>query len=157
MSQGLDDGLKVLRVVIFAMVGMLGVFLGIATPVRPGVADGTSAQFRNMLFLGLGVLVVACASSYLQMERALLARFRGGRIEWGPLGEPPEGFTAAYRQLCIVRAGLAEGPALFSIIVYMLTGSFLALIVAGVAVAVLLGRLPSRSEMQRIVLRLNGL
>ena len=55
--------------------------------------------------------------------------------------------TNAYRAAVILRYALLEGPALFSVIVCLLTGQIIVLVITAIMVAVMLYSLPSKERL----------
>lgn len=144
---------KVSRFVVMAMaVGVVGLALAVElgfTPPAKGVAPD------NVLFVGLAALLLGGLVGSILLPQSLLGNaVRGLSGKQRP--EIEAGVARAYQIACVLRAALLESPALFGVMVVMMTGNALAYIAPGVALLVMLVTLPSRSAINLLIERAMG-
>ena len=125
-------------------------FVAIALP-----ALGYDALCTYALLGILGALGLAGLGSYALLRKVVVSRLRA---TIGP--EKPEiplmELLQAFHVLLIIAASIAEGFALFSLVVYFVTGHFAGLVGAAVGALVLIGLYPSESRFRRFEAAVGG-
>jgi len=153
MKEGADGVIRTLRFIYASMVVGNLVFLGVAAMLKGQLAQPGVEQQTPILLGALGVLGVGCVAGYSVVERMALARLAHvqlGSVESELLGSE---VLAAYRQVALVGAALIDWPVLLAVVIYLLTGSGIALGAALLAVGLLVSRIPSRERLERFAAR----
>jgi hypothetical protein len=151
MAQSVDEAFRVLRIMIGGLIAGLLAFAAVAAAVAGSVARPRDPELSLMMVGILGVFALGSAVGYAMQYRQLLRCLRAHATELSLLGRPPETIVEPYRRFVIVGGGLIEGPAFFSIAVYLLTNYVAALAVAGFAVVLLFIHMPSQGALQRLL------
>lgn len=134
----------VIGVVVFALV----VQLGLTPPMHKSAPD-------NVLFIALAALLLGGLIGSILLPQSLL----GTAVRALSGKERPEieaRIAKAYQMACVLRAALLEGPALFGVVIVMMTGNALAYIATGVALLVMIVTLPSRGAIDLLIDRAMG-
>lgn len=149
----LDRVIRTLRVAHFGLIAGILFFVGITVVLRDGVPNSAWTERAPLLLALLAAFALGCVVAHTIVERATLARVSRARMQVlnGEAGSEAE--VEAYRQLAIIGAGLIDGPAFLAGLIYLLTGDTTSLIAAGVGVALLVSRMPSRARFKRFVER----
>ncbi len=107
----------------------------VAGPVMP--AEGL--QYNLTLVWAVAIVALLC------ILRAVLI-YRKGIVAIKDLVSPLNDKLNQYRAILIQYMALCEGPALFSIIVFFLTGEYIVLGITGIMLAAMLIRLPQKRK-----------
>lgn len=133
-----------LRVIVVAMIFGVVAFLGITF-----VVDLSSGSESNdFLVTACVVVAAAVAGARSLVSRAIVKRL-SSRAPYETGETPPPELLGGFRQWTIVRAAMAEFTGLFAGVAVLLTGSTVALTVAGLAVVVLASDFPSAGRLER--------
>lgn len=150
-----DQLLMPLRLIIAAMA-----FGIIAFGVLAGVLGGSTADagLANLLLLILAMFIVAAPPAFFFVRSTLLRQARDWWANEDTQSAPPlTEFVQRYTVIVIIGGALAEAPALFGVLIYLLAGTPLAL-VAPVLALLAFGRLfPMRSRFNDFVAGVTGL
>jgi hypothetical protein len=144
-----EAGLRPLRLVVAGMLAGLATFAAVAFLTAGGLSPGAAPQAAWTLLAALGVLCASTAAGYLLMRRNLVRSLLPRTAELRQAADPAPALLEPFRRLTVVGAALAEGPALFALVVYMTTARPAALGVAGLAAALVAAQFPSRARLQR--------
>jgi len=151
VDQTTDQGIRQLRVVHVSVCAGILVFLGVATVLKGTLVQAELSERISVLLGGLALVAAACAAAYLAVDRVAVARVARACQESPKASDGVA--IAAYRQLAIVSAALIEGPCFLACMVYLLTGSGMAVGAVALGLALLLSRMPSQEGLQRFVER----
>ncbi len=151
MDESVDGAIRVLRLVTGSMAAGVLVFMGVALFTKDALAIETRGELATVLHAALALVAAGCAAAYPRISRVALRTAASGIASEQQAGDPAEVALTAYRQLSILRSALIEGPAFFAVLVYVLTGSEVALAAAAIGVALLIAILPSRSGLERFL------
>lgn len=143
-----------LRVIYFSLVMGLVAFAVVVEVVLGRKATSSGVPQDVLLWTGAGLLVLGVLMSMVLpglMQSSAIKAWGGAPIE----GTPPE-LVSAYMVSCVLRGALLEGPALFGVVVVLLTGNPLGYIATGVGLLLMLATIPSRGGLERLVERASG-
>jgi hypothetical protein len=153
MKQGADGVIRILRLIYASMVVGNLVFLGVAAMVKSQLTQPGLEQHTPILLGALGVLGVGCVAGYSVVERMALARLARVQLASVQSDALESEVLAAYRQVAVIGAALVDWPVLLAVVIYLLTGSGIALGAALLAVGLLASRMPSRERLERFAAR----
>jgi len=141
-----EQALQTLRLVVAAMIFGLVSFGAITVFLITGGTMTSRAELARVLLPILGLLVLAEIPVYVVLRRAVLAKLR--RISDADSTEqiPTDQTIQSFTTLTIVGAALAEGPSLFGIIIFLLSGNWLAMVAPALGLLLLAALLPTRGK-----------
>jgi hypothetical protein len=146
----IDQAIRTLRVVAFGIAASLLTFAAVGAAFGEEIARGISGDVERPLLGILALVSAGSATAYGVMYRQIRGRLKSRVVELRAAPEPLALVLEDYRRLALVRGGVIEGPGFLAVITYVLTGSQLALAVAGLSVVLLLATIPSRAGLQRL-------
>jgi hypothetical protein len=146
----IDRAIRTLRGITLTSVCSLVLFVVVATMFRKEIAPEATGDLQNALFGVLAFLAAGSAAAYAVVCRQTRAGLKNRAMELRSAAEPLGIVLGGYRLMVVLRAGLIEGPGFLAVVIHVLTGSQLALAVAGLSVVLLLATAPSRAELQRL-------
>jgi len=138
---------KGLTILCYALVGGVVVFTGIITALpasgsaghggRGSIGDDTTL---TTIFISIAVIISLCsvAASFVMFNKNVAAAKEKNNLKE---------MLNAYRAAVIMRYALMEGPALFAVIVYFLTGKFSILPLVGLILAIMVYAVPTRQKL----------
>ncbi len=135
------------RIVLFALIAGLVLFLGVTTFLRTTQGPLGAAQSTDVLTLVVPVLFVGAAGAYFVVQRALLAAARANSAENLALARQDR-MPSELQRRAIVGAALAEGPGLFATIVVLLGGPWYLIAATVLSIAWIASLLPSREGIE---------
>lgn len=147
-----DDELQVeqtLRTLRFLIIALLAGVLSFGAVVAfIGLRDPPGEEDRAMIRTLLGALVALALgelAAYPLVRRFKLAPLRGSTSHL------IEELLRVFSELTLLGAAMAEACALFSLVIYWLTGVEAAFVAAAIAAAVVASRLPTRQRWEKFV------
>jgi hypothetical protein len=145
-----------LRVILLAVITGI-VALGIVAVVL--VAGGTFTTRPHLatpLLPVLGLTTAALIVVYPVVRQALIAGLR--RAGAGEMATEVRGaaLVGRFKALTIIGGALAEAPSLFGIVVFLLTGQWLALLVPALGLGAVVLLIPSRDRFARFSAEVTG-
>lgn len=126
---------------------------------------GRDPQLERMMVAAAVVTWVGCTVAAAALWMIMLVRTRrvweaGGLRQGGLPGQPTNedvaGFLPPYTSALILRAAMLEGPGLFGIIVFLLTGNWIGMVIAGLSALGLAAMFPTRSKFLAYASRIVG-
>ena len=137
------------QIVIGGLMGGLLCFAAVAVALAP-VSDSPDPQLGALMVGALTVLAAGCALGYRVMRRSMLQQLRARAAEMRQERDPAGPIVNAYQGFVIQGGGLIEGPGLFALVIYLVTGHPVALGAAGLALVLLALHLPSEAKLRRL-------
>jgi hypothetical protein len=146
--------LRPLQMIILAMMVGILAFATVAVAVSRQFGHEADLAPRLLLILaavGLGELLV-----YRALRRAAIDKLRKA-LEQDPAGQiRPTTLAPGLMNLRIITAAMAEGFALFGIVVFLVTGTAVALAAPVIALVILTRLVPTRDRVSRFIAELSG-
>ena len=134
--------LRATRILCLALIIGASVFALIVVglnQVRGPMLPAEGLQYNMTFFWAVTIVAVLC------ILRAILI-YRKGIVAIKNSATPLNDKLNQYRGVLIQYMALCEGPALFSIIVFLLTGEYIVLGITGIMLAAMLLRLPQKKK-----------
>ena len=150
MSPMVDKSIRELRITISGLIAGVVCFAALAYALKGSAALSEGLPRAEVLLAALALFSVGSGVGYLVQYRKMVAEVQGRAAEIRQASEPLEIVMAAYRPFAIVGGGLIEGPSLFALVIYIATRSEVALVGAGLGVALLVLHMPSRERIERL-------
>jgi hypothetical protein len=150
MRRDLESEIRQLRIVVGGLIFGLVSFLAISSQVAP-VLNERERETAGWLLAGVPAFGAASAIGYVAMRRRLSQEIRTRKAERRHEANPLPYMMEPYRRFVVAGGGLIEGPGMFSIIAYAMTGQTMALGAVAAAILLLLAHLPSVEALRRIV------
>lgn len=142
--------IRAARTILFALIGGLLLFAGVATAMRLTLGPLGNAQGLDLLSLLVPLLFALSGAAYVALRRALLAPLDAKRPEALALLRqgllPPELLRHA-----IVGAALAEAPGLLGCICVLLGGPWLLISAPLLSIACIALLLPTRERSEHLL------
>ncbi len=163
-EQSMQTRIRMSRIMIAALATGLVMFSGVVVylrlsgsmlPTLSGSGTGPGGAPPEMLLIGVMAGLTAVTAIVGFMLRRVTAGTLRKKAEHGEKIEEST-LLQQYQKLTIVRAALADGPALFAIVIVMLTGNWLVFIGTGVGLLMLLVVMPSRGKFDDFVRAATG-
>ena len=148
-----DRVLRPLQFVIASMiVGILA--FGLVAVIAGGIRSA-GPPVAPVLLPALGAVALAEIPAYILVRQGIVERLRR-RLDQSAADLTAYMFVGPFTTLTIIGGALAEGPSLFGIVVYWVTGDGLALVVPLVGVLVLARLYPTRGRLCTFLSRISG-
>lgn len=154
----LSQTVLTLRAIIAALAGGVALFAGLALYLVSSRGAFSEELPAGMLLAILAALALGLASAWPLLAKAKLgqlARRHAGEAFSGS-GEIPAALLREYTGLAIVKAAFVEGPSLFAVLIFLLTGSPWALAAAALGLALLISMWPSEEKVRVFAARVSG-
>lgn len=149
-----SKAIKASRILIAALIFGVASFALIVELVLGRKAVGHGLP-ESALLAACGVLLFGgLAASILLPQVVLSGAIK--RLAGRPKEEIEPALARTYMTACVLRAAFLEGPALFGVVVVMLTGNATPYLAAGLALLVLLVTFPSRGAFDLLMQRATG-
>jgi len=149
VPQTVDEMVRSLRIVWGGLIGGVVSFCVIVAFLGP-LNEGVS-PLEVPLSAVLGLLTLGCVAGGVVMRNAFIQKVRGRAGELRRLPDPLLSLLAEYRGLFIVTCGLIEGPALFALVAYLVTGMKAAIVAVALALLMFVVNFPSESKARALV------
>ncbi|MBC8002196.1 MAG: hypothetical protein H7X97_06370 [Opitutaceae bacterium] len=160
MNRTQKPTLKVARILIVSLLGGLVLFTATVIGLRTAGSSPPPSQLApgqsNVLLLALVGLCVVETPLFFLVPRMIL---RSYAAKWAAARSDDERETVvltALQVVAIIRGAFVEGIGLFGCVIYMISGEPLALIAPGVAIAVMIGLIPTREKQEALTRRLSS-
>lgn len=141
--------IRVLRVIVFALMAGLLLFLVVAPAARP-MGDGPPADLSALLIAALGVVAIGIALAYFALRRALTASFARRTMELRQVSDPSRLLIEPYRRFVIIGAMLLDALGVIGFLTYLVTGHPAGLMAIAIAVVMLALHVPSADKLQAL-------
>ena len=146
-----DAVLAQLRLIVFAMIGGLVTFSGVAFFV---VTSGfeTDPKAVSWLYPALGAVMLIAIIGGSIVRRVMVGKIlRGEGVSRGASrAERMAAVLPTYRTWTVASAALAEAPAIFGIVAYLVSGNPIGLLVTALGIIRLVMMLPSEAALENL-------
>jgi len=141
MQQQTATNIKALSILHFSLLTGQAVFACIAYYVRysgtmPTIDFGTNQQF---IVIGIAAFAAVMAILAFSLYKKKVTELRESAI-------PVPGKLTAYRAAALIRWAMLEAPVLLAIVIFMLTGNYILLIVAGAVLLLFITTRPTAAK-----------
>lgn len=144
--------LSTLRIILVALIAGLVAMMAVAVFVMRPTPDPSA---EKVFLLTLAVLVAGEVIAYVVVRRIwtgqLRQRFGGRQVE----ADEPQ-IIRGFWTLAFIGAAMTEGASLFAVVIYMISASRPALLVAGLGILLLLIQLPTLDRFRGFAEHLTG-
>lgn len=148
------QSLRSLQMIILAM--MVGILAFATVAVAVSRQFGHQADLAPRLLLILAAVGLGELLAYRALRRAAIDRLRR-LLQQDPAGQVQSATLATgLMNLRIIAAGMAEGFGLFGIVVFLVTGTAVALAAPVLALVILTRLVPTRDGISRFIAELSG-
>jgi hypothetical protein len=148
----IDPGIRGLRVIHGAMMASVVGVSAIAVLVRTVLElDIDGGGMANLLLGVAGLLALTGPAAWFAIQRSVRAELQPKATAIRTSAEPLLGVLGHYRRLVLLRAALADAPALLGAISYLAGGSVLGLLFPAASLVLLLATVPSRGALERFL------
>lgn len=148
----IDARIRGLRVIHGAMMASVVGVSAIAVVVRTVLElDIDGGGIANLLLGVAGLLVLTGSAAWFVIQRSVRAELQPKLSAIRTSAEPLLGVVGHYHRLVLLRAGLADAPALLGAISYLAGGSILGLLFPAASLLLLLATFPSRAAVERFL------
>ena len=150
----MQQRIRVLQIIVYAMMGGLGVFMVVALALSP-IGD-TTPEAVNMFLAVLGGLAVMEAMTYLAMRGMILAQLRKW-FEREPPGDDAEArVLPAMTTITLIRSAMIEGTALFGTVILLLSGWKVLAVVPVLGIVLLAMGIPTETRLRELATSITG-
>ncbi len=148
--------LLTLRVILLAITISIVAFGIVAVVLVTGGTFTTRPHLATPLLPVLGLTAAALIVVYLVVRRALIAGLRRAGASETATEVREAALVGRFQALTIIGGALAEAPSLFGIVVFLLTGQWMALLVPALGLGAVVLLIPSRDRLARFSAEVTG-
>jgi hypothetical protein len=148
---GVEPALRANQVLVGALLAGLLSFTGVVLALQTSgsVTTPPGASPDNVLLIVMGVLTIATFAGSLVMRRLHIGQLR--RMAEQGVEMSDRLLMGRYAIVLILRAALAEGPALFGAVIVLISGNMLGFLGTAFGAIVLLAIFPTRGKFDGFV------
>jgi hypothetical protein len=145
--------IKSLRIIVVTMIAGIVTFLAVALALAP---LGEDPQLASVLLLVLALFAFTELPAYFIIRMVMLGKLRQTLAEKPDIDDPTPLVMPAFTTLTITGCAMAEGIALFSIVIFLLSANPLALIAPILAILIIATRFPTEDKLAGWTASLTG-